>query len=166
MSQYDNLLSRAAQGEHITPQQLEPARHADEHQAAQAAADQQIADDLAAAAAEFDAHRAAHQAEHQPVIAGMISELQDAHQDVVDAYPAYQAALKAYNQIKAARHAKYRAIRDYVKEHYGHKGRMIDLTTGRPHFDTHIGGMEAIIVEGQIIRQDGTSRPDGVTGVE
>lgn len=166
MSEYNNLIARAAQGEPITTQQFEYARHADEHRAARDAEEQQIAEDVAAARAKFENDKASHQERHQPVIADMIAEVQDAHADVVAAQPALQAAQQTYNQAKAARYAKYRALSDYVMEHYGRRHSMIDLTTGRPHYDTHIGGMEAVIVEGQIILQDGTSRPDGVTGIE
>ncbi|GAB2516919.1 hypothetical protein CATRI_00110 [Corynebacterium atrinae] len=163
MSHYTDLLARIEHGYYIDPQQLAHAKHDHDQQIEAAAVDQQLADDKAAAEAAFKKHHSKHNATHQPVITKLLTDLKAAHADLVDATTAFTEAQRAYNQIKATRDAKRQELYDYINEHYGHRDYMIDTRVGKSLYDTHIGGMGAVIVEGKVINYDGTARNDGAS---
>lgn len=157
---YDELIALVEQGYQVPESRLLNAKQREDHQAAEQAAAEKLAADVAAAQKKAVKQRADHDAEHLPVLADMIEELKSAEQARVAEYPKLQAAKAAYNDVKGAVDARYRAIQTYVREHYGE--RRYDPQTDKPVTSSYIvpfGG--GPVVDGEVVRHNGETEPWG-----
>lgn len=155
MSTYTDLIKQAEQGQHVTPEQLMHAKAQDDHQAAE----QALAKAQAKAQAQALKDAEAHDAQHLSVLGDMLLDLSAAQADMTSAYPAYQEAVKAFQDKVTAREAQYNALRAYVREHYGTSTDLINLATGEVDSHTYArptaNGL--VVVNSLLVAKDGTT---------
>lgn len=113
-------------------------------------------EDKTAAERQAEQDRASREAEHLPVAKKLLGELQAAEKARADEAPAYNAAVRKYRALDAAREAKYRELAEYVSEHFGDP---VFGSDGKVLSETYHGLWLPLVVEGQKVERSGATTP-------
>lgn len=155
---YEQILERIARGEIVTPAELNHAQAADQARAETAANNEKLNADVESALEAWGEYKASVDADHLPIIAEMIEDLQAAHVPFAEAHQAYKAARSAYEAASTARNEAYVRIFQHVHEVYGTRTDTIDHATGENHWTSWVEG-RSIVVNGATVNMDGTTTP-------
>lgn len=151
---YAELLEAVAHGHDVTPQHLAQAQKRDQAVADADALAAQVEADMADAMQQRDDNRAAHDAEHRPVLEAMLAELDARRTAREEATAPFREARAALTAAQTAEANQYRAIRDYVAEQYG----PAEYADGaeKPVFDTYTSNFGGPVVAGEPVPHPGT----------